>query len=229
MKNAGRLRSGEMWQNQLLDIKKASQKLYGKDMAKAACLIPLCTVDKNPGILIIKRAPATVQQNFQYSFPGGAEEPGTDRCLQDAAIRETHEELLGLSKYPIEIWGDSLPELCDATIRYQVFSFVGTIDKDFTKDEILELKINKSEVEKVDWVSLEECLQDECFSTWQWTKGQAKHSVINNEMETPKYSFDCGAKLVGWPAMHLNLALSSIFPDQHKLHCDPVRKWYIQA
>ncbi|KAF9258912.1 hypothetical protein L218DRAFT_1080166 [Marasmius fiardii PR-910] len=77
------------------DIPKAS--------ANAAVLIPLCNVDNRPGILFQIRGKALRAHSGEVAFPGGRVDLA-DRTHQDAALRETHEEL-GINPSQVSILG----------------------------------------------------------------------------------------------------------------------------
>merc|ERR1739848_897154 len=111
-------------------------------MANASCLIPLCTVNDQLSIMLIKRSAKTVYKDrliksniFQYSWPGGGQEPEDHGDLWHTTVREVQEEIPGLKSRQIDRWGETLPPLCDPPIRYRVFTHVGFLG-DFEREEI---------------------------------------------------------------------------------------------
>jgi 8-oxo-dGTP pyrophosphatase MutT (NUDIX family) len=106
----------------------------------AAVLIPLIKKDQDYHFLFEKRA-AHIRQGGEISFPGGAFEPGNDHSCQEAAIRETEEEL-GIDRDSIRIQGR-----CDTYISPRgitVDSFLAVLELDETS-----LKPDKNEVEEI--------------------------------------------------------------------------------
>lgn len=68
---------------------------------RAAVLIPLYSDNGVPSILLTARSAHVPQNPSEISFPGGHFQHDTDASLEDTALRETQEELLG--NYP---WRD---------------------------------------------------------------------------------------------------------------------------
>ena len=58
----------------------------------AAVLVPVCSFEGKPSILFTKRASHLSSHSSEVSFPGGHVEK-TDASLEDAALRETGEEI----------------------------------------------------------------------------------------------------------------------------------------
>ena len=58
----------------------------------AAVLVPICSFEDQPSILFTKRAAHLSSHSSEISFPGGHIEK-TDATLEDAALRETREEI----------------------------------------------------------------------------------------------------------------------------------------
>ncbi|MFV9511577.1 NUDIX hydrolase [Tepidibacillus sp. LV47] len=128
-------------------LKNRKIKIMGiESMSKYAVLIPL--IEKNAGatsILFEIRSKKLRRQPGEISFPGGKIE-STDLQYQDAAIRETVEEL-GIDKEKIQI----LAEL-DTYVpsgRTIIYPFVATIQSPFT------LSLNQDEVESVFTIPLD--------------------------------------------------------------------------
>merc|ERR1711934_1024112 len=112
LRNFPRVKITPYWKNHVeCEVREASEKLYNKPFANAACLVPLCIVDNEPALLLIKRASPshTSSKIFQYSYPGGAEEPSDLNNLCSTALRETTEELPGLKNHSIKIWNEKQP------------------------------------------------------------------------------------------------------------------------
>jgi 8-oxo-dGTP pyrophosphatase MutT (NUDIX family) len=107
----------------------------------SAVLIPLVLIEKDYHFLFEKRS-ASIRQGGEICFPGGEIDINKDKSFEDAAIRETIEEI-GISKDNIEKVG------CLDT-------FVGpmgvTVDSVVARLKVADLKkinFDKNEVEKV--------------------------------------------------------------------------------
>ena len=73
---------------------------------QAAVLVPLVSYNGAPSLLFTTRSSKLRSHASEVSFPGGHFHEGVDSCLEDTALRECQEELLG--DYPwhdIEIIG----------------------------------------------------------------------------------------------------------------------------
>lgn len=76
----------------------------------AAVLVPLVSYEGEPSLLFTTRSSHLPTHASEVSFPGGHYDQELDSCLQDTAIREAQEELLG--DYPwedVEIIGKATP------------------------------------------------------------------------------------------------------------------------
>jgi len=203
-----------------------------REIRNSSVLIPLCTIEGQHHVLLIKRAAQTNKKSepvyFKYSYPGGGEEPQDRNCLVETSRRETIEEIPGLSNYNIDIWAEkSLPSLVNVQATYFVNGFVGEILHDFTWREFEQLECNKDEVEKLIAVPIDKCLDPKCFMTWTWDpipRSMEKWAVKHH---TPCYFFkEEKVSMVGWPAYFLNFFLSQTFPDRHDLYFDPKFVWF---
>ncbi|KAJ3540042.1 hypothetical protein NM688_g6283 [Phlebia brevispora] len=103
---------------------------YDPSEAHAAVLVPLCNVNNKPGILFEIRGKLRTHSG-EVSFPGGRVDED-DLSPQDAALRETHEEV-GIRPEQIEILGRFGPaETSLGGMR--VWPFVGFIHPRGAKD-----------------------------------------------------------------------------------------------
>jgi NADH pyrophosphatase NudC (nudix superfamily) len=91
---------------------------------RAAVMILLYPVDREPHLVLIKRNEYDGPHSGQVSFPGGAWEP-EDENLEQTAIRETREEI-GIGE-PIDILG-SLTPLHIPVSNFLVSPFVAWTD-----------------------------------------------------------------------------------------------------
>ncbi|MBI3556450.1 MAG: CoA pyrophosphatase, partial [Deltaproteobacteria bacterium] len=111
------------------------------DLIPAAVLIPFITtagagdlrlksrngplsISSATKILLTVRSHAVEHHKGQISFPGGVFEP-SDMSLEDAALRESHEEI-GLPRDQVEIVAE-LPQVPTVATRFQVTPFVGLV------------------------------------------------------------------------------------------------------
>jgi len=107
----------------------------------SAVLIPFLQLDGKYHLLLQKRA-KNIRQGNEICFPGGGFDPGKDKNYQEAAVRETAEEL-GSNREKILIDG-----LFDTLVNPNgkiVHTFVGRL---LIRD-LTELNAQKNEVEKV--------------------------------------------------------------------------------
>lgn len=115
---------------------------------RAGVLIPLCIVDGKVALLYTLRAANLKSHRGQVSFPGGMQDV-TDKNLEETALRETKEEL-GIEESTIEVWGSG--NVIDTRFQTCITPVIGHI-KEF---QLKNLQVNRSEVEDVFTVSLEE-------------------------------------------------------------------------
>ncbi len=107
----------------------------------AAVLIPLVLQGGSYNFLFEKRA-AHIRQGGEISFPGGKFETENDKTCQEAAVRETEEEL-GLDRSRIHVQGR-----CDTYISPRgitVDSFPAVLDI----NDLSELQPDRNEVEDI--------------------------------------------------------------------------------
>ncbi|HZY10420.1 MAG TPA: CoA pyrophosphatase [Bacteroidota bacterium] len=117
-----------------------NQPLFiGEETAmRSAILIPLVQVNEEWHVLFEVRSLTMRRQPGDISFPGGRIDP-TDASPEEAAIRETHEEL-GIDPSAIQVLGQMSAFI--PTSSFVVYPFVATIDHhqtySFNKDEVKE-------------------------------------------------------------------------------------------
>jgi 8-oxo-dGTP pyrophosphatase MutT (NUDIX family) len=115
------------------------------DARLAAVLIPIFKDEGEWKVLFTRRTDHLESHQGQVSFPGGAVEEH-DRTPEDAALRETEEEI-GVSPEKVEILG-ALDSLMTVT-QFQIIPIVGLMQWP------TELQINRMEVARVFSVPLE--------------------------------------------------------------------------
>lgn len=76
---------------------------------QAAVLVPLVTVNGMPGLLFTERSHLLNAHRGEVCYPGGKFDGGYDKLIEDAALRETEEEL-GISRELFKVW-TKLPPL----------------------------------------------------------------------------------------------------------------------
>jgi len=141
-------------------INKIKQKLQNRpvdimgieSMSKYAVFIPLI-IDESAkaNVLFEIRSKQLRRQPGEISFPGGRIET-TDLIFQDAAIRETSEEL-GISHHQIKIL--SQLDTYIPSQRTVIYPFVGTIDPS------VKFQLNTDEVESIFSVPLDFFIEKE--------------------------------------------------------------------
>jgi 8-oxo-dGTP pyrophosphatase MutT (NUDIX family) len=103
----------------------------------AAVLIPVVDREPEATVLLTQRTEKLRSHSGQVAFPGGRIDP-TDASAEDAALRETFEEI-GLTRVPIEVIG-RLPDYVTGS-GYRIAPVLGIVTPPF------ELAINEHEVD----------------------------------------------------------------------------------
>lgn len=107
----------------------------------AAVLVPIIEIENEFHILFEKRT-ENIRQGTEVCFPGGKFDPDYDKNYEDAAVRETVEEL-GINRKNIDILGRLDTLITPLGITVDPFAARLNIK------DLDELKINKKEVEKI--------------------------------------------------------------------------------
>ena len=154
-------------------------------LLSAAVLILLFPDDESWRFFLTERTHGVEHHQGQISLPGGAREK--DESLEDAAIRETQEEM-GISETP-EIIGQ-LSKLHIPVSGFEVSPFVGWLS---VRPEV---EPNNVEVARVHEVTLADFLATECHK-WE------KRTFRSIEIEVPYFELD-GVKVWGATAMILS-------------------------
>lgn len=135
---------------------------------QSAVLVPIFgTKSKDFGIILTLRSNDLRHHRGQISFPGGKKEDG--ETIHSAALREALEEI-GLMSETVEILG-SLSPIYIPVSNNMIYPVVGFVS------EINDLKIDKSEVEEVFSVEIEEFLKEENFRREEWKIGEKMYNV----------------------------------------------------
>ena len=112
----------------------------------AAVLLPLFIEDGGCKVLFTKRTAKVEHHKGQISFPGGVVDE-KDNSFQDAALRESYEEI-GLLTKDVEILGQ-IDDTLTAVSNFIIHPFVGLIPYPY------QFRINSLEVESIIRVPLE--------------------------------------------------------------------------
>lgn len=123
------------------DIKTALQNsptpaLKSVALTPSAVLVPIVEHNKNPHILLTKRAKHLRHHPGQISFPGGRQE-ASDKNLIETALRETEEEI-GINPNAVEVLGKL--KLQPTISGFMIQPIVGVVEAN------LNLTLNKNEV-----------------------------------------------------------------------------------
>lgn len=127
-------------------------------------MVPLCSIDGKPSVLLTVRSVLVGRNKGDVSFPGGMKEL-SDRDAIHAALRETKEEI-GISADIPEVWTtmNPFPSRNGNITITPVIAFIGNID-------IKNCEINKGEVESVFAQTLESLCNPDNWRYTQFKKG----------------------------------------------------------
>ncbi|CAM5191640.1 CoA pyrophosphatase [Oligella ureolytica] len=134
-----------VWQEDQLVKQWNSQKAVIKSsFIEAGVLIPIVVKDNQEQVVLTKRSSKLRNHRGQISFPGGRFEEN-DKDLEDAALRETEEEI-GVERSKIDVFGE-MPIFYTGT-GYAMSSYLGRMS------EVSNFMIDVREVEEVFLVPL---------------------------------------------------------------------------
>jgi 8-oxo-dGTP pyrophosphatase MutT (NUDIX family) len=140
----------------------------------AAVLVPIFKTNDEYHLLFTKRASSVKYHQGHISFPGGVVIE-TDRSPEEAALRETYEEI-GLLKNDVEILGP-IDDSLTFVPPFIVHPFVGLIPHSYT------FNINPKEVEKTIEVPLR-------FFASQVSKDDATPAEFERGIGYPEYRYN---------------------------------------
>ena len=126
----------------------------------AAVLVPLFEADGEAHVILTKRPDTMPSHQGEISFPGGGLRPGVDTGLQDAALRETEEEI-GLPPPAVDVVAQ-LDTIATVGSRFTITPFVGLIDP------LPPLVPHPGEVVRILEVPLSELLDPDAFHEERW-------------------------------------------------------------
>lgn len=160
--------------------------INGKDeYFNSAVLVLLILVDGEFHFVFEKRA-ALIRQAGEICFPGGKFDPEKDASYQDAAIRETEEEL-GIVVEKIRVIGPL--DTVISSMGTTVDAFLGILDVKSLED----LRINSAEVERIFTVPVS-----------YFEKTEPETYQVTLEVH-PSYITQSGEEVITFPAKELGL------------------------
>jgi 8-oxo-dGTP pyrophosphatase MutT (NUDIX family) len=124
----------------------------------AAVLVPLFEEDGDVRMILTRRSSHLPSHQGEVAFPGGKVHSG--EALQDAALREAHEEV-AIEPGDVEVIG-TLEELATVVGRFVLSPFVGVLR------QRSELVPNPGEVARVFDVSIAELLDPDAYHEELW-------------------------------------------------------------
>lgn len=157
-----------------------------KELFFSAVLALLASIDGEYHFIFEKRS-SNVRQGGQICFPGGQIDPRLDANSQEAAVRETVEEL-GISKEKITVIGKLDTFIAPLGVSVEGFMGIAQITG------LDELKISTSEVERVFSVPV---------SYFMENKPKEYDTIVRVH---PTYLDENGKEVVMFPARELGLA-----------------------
>lgn len=160
--------------------------INGKDECfNSAVLVLLMLVNGEFHFVFEKRA-ALIRQAGEICFPGGKFDPKNDASYQEAAIRETEEEL-GITAAKIRIIGPL--DTVISSMGTTVDAFLGILDVESLED----LRINSAEVERIFTVPVS-----------YFEKTEPETYQVTLEVHT-SYINQSGEEVITFPAKDLGL------------------------
>lgn len=178
-----------MNQHQLESLKRLLPVVPGmldkKELFPSSILVLLAFLDGEYHFIFEKRS-SNVRQAGQICFPGGQIDPCLDANSEEAAIRETVEEL-GISKEKISILGRMNTFIVPLGISVEAFLGVAQIN------DLKELRISSSEVEFVFSVPVSHFVQN---------PPKEYDTIVRVH---PSYIDDKGEEVILFPAKELGL------------------------
>ena len=134
-----------VWQeDQLVKQWNSEKAIIKSSFIEAGVLIPIVERDNQQQVVLTKRSSKLRSHRGQVSFPGGRFEK-SDKDLQDAALRETEEEI-GVERSKIAVFGE-MPVFHTGT-GFAMSSYLGLLS------EVSDFMIDSREVEEVFLVPL---------------------------------------------------------------------------
>lgn len=183
---------------------------------KAAVLVPLVSFEGVPSLLFTMRSSNLPTHASEVSFPGGHFDEGIDASLEETAIREAREELLG--DYPwedIEIIGraSAVPSIKGTPVT----AFVGVLPYEISHDSF---PGSPDEVDEVFCVALSELINIETaepsprfksstpvFPTREGKKIWGLTAVVArpllHKLFKPVFLAECGKEEITYPSSNL--------------------------
>ncbi|KAI9296239.1 hypothetical protein K502DRAFT_302585 [Neoconidiobolus thromboides FSU 785] len=152
-------------------------------VSEASVLMLLCSVDKVPSVLFTVRTKNLSSHPGEISFPGGKRDESDDTLLA-TCLRETYEEI-GIPSDLIHILGQYSP-LPNWKGNLKVYPYVGIILKELNhcgnelkihtesvkgEENLLDLKLNKDEVDNYFTIPINDLLKKESIETWDSPRG----------------------------------------------------------
>ncbi|NLA88914.1 MAG: CoA pyrophosphatase [Alcaligenaceae bacterium] len=132
------------YEDQLVVDWNSQKEVVKSSFIEAGVLIPIVYRDDQPQVVLTKRSSKLRNHRGQISFPGGRFED-KDKDLQDAALRETEEEI-GIARSKVSVFGE-MPIFYTGT-GYAMSSYLGWLA------EASNFVIDTKEVEEVFLVPL---------------------------------------------------------------------------
>eukprot|EP00794_Sanderia_malayensis_P016505 gene16508-18150_t len=178
--------------------KELFKKMFSRNKPEAGILVPICIVDEKTCLLYTLRSSNLSSHRSEVSFPGGKRDP-TDKTIQDAAMRETCEEL-GINRSIIDLWAPLRPQ--PNRQRTMIISpFVSYLGKLILED----LPINHNEVSEVFAIPITNLLD----ARYQY------YTTFRNGSRLPVFTA-AHRKVWGLSAVITDSFLSTLYPDQYK-------------
>ncbi|KAH9504371.1 nudix (nucleoside diphosphate linked moiety X)-type motif 8 [Bulinus truncatus] len=168
--------------------------------SSAAVLVPLCTVNNEPSLLLTLRSSKLKKHRGQVSFPGGNVDK-SDKDFAHTALRETQEEL-GISPATFDVWGqmNSLPGSDGKKVVYPILARTGEIS-------VEKLLINSDEVQEAFSVPLRHLCDRKYFAVTHFRDGPG--------YTLPVYS-GAAHRIWGLTAVIVHQTLSILAPDLYR-------------
>ncbi|XP_046458333.1 mitochondrial coenzyme A diphosphatase NUDT8-like [Daphnia pulex] len=182
-------------------------------LKRAAVLVPLVLVNNEPSFLYTARSSNLRSHGGEISFPGGKFD-SVDKNAEDAALRETEEEL-GIQRHSFDIWAQ-LPSLQGRDGKTAITPVIALLKEPLV---LSDLRPNSEEVSSVIICTVAELCQEKNQAFTQFGSGYTLPIYFGQQTH-----INIKPKIWGLTAIITHLTLNALIPEMYKLKLPFVKK-----